>query len=247
MTIIIFLFEIAIIAILIFGKGYFSKKGENAAIVEDSRNIGYESKKGENLATKEDIEELTRKIEIVKNEISFENQRKHEFINQRTKRLLNILHHTEKLNEYQAILLYALYDKNSSERLIRLIEQINETLLDFLHECRIVYITIEDKKLTDIISKLIKESQQYAGYMCYIASNANSHMKNWEESLELATQNNNSQQLLDLAIKSQNGVAAIRKEFETSIDEKREALYDFQIKYLAKLNTLFGSDFHIKS
>ena len=98
MTIIIFLFEIAIIAILIFGKGYFSKKGENAAIVEDSRNIGYESKKGENLATKEDIEELTRKIEIVKNEISFENQRKHEFINQRTKRLLNILHHTEKLN-----------------------------------------------------------------------------------------------------------------------------------------------------
>ena len=165
MTIIIFLFEIAIIAILIFGKGYFSKKGENAAIVEDSRNIGYESKKGENLATKEDIEELTRKIEIVKNEISFENQRKHEFINQRTKRLLNILHHTEKLNEYQAILLYALYDKNSSERLIRLIEQINETLLDFLHECRIVYITIEDKKLTDIISELIKESQQYAGYM----------------------------------------------------------------------------------
>ena len=209
MTIIIFLFEIAIIAILIFGKGYFSKKGENAAIVEDSRNIGYESKKGENLATKEDIEELTRKIEIVKNEISFENQRKHEFINQRTKRLLNILHHTEKLNEYQAILLYALYDKNSSERLIRLIEQINETLLDFLHECRIVYITIEDKKLTDIISELIKESQQYAGYMCYIASNANSHMKNWEESLELATQNNNSQQLLDLAIKSQNGVAVI--------------------------------------
>ena len=170
MTIIIFLFEIAIIAILIFGKGYFSKKGENAAIVEDSRNTGYESKKGENLATKEDIEELTRKIEIVKNEISFENQRKHEFINQRTKRLLNILHHTEKLNEYQAILLYALYDKNSSERLIRLIEQINETLLDFLHECRIVYITIEDKKLTDIISELIKESQQYAGYMCYIAS-----------------------------------------------------------------------------
>ena len=62
MTIIIFLFEIAIIAILIFGKGYFSKKGENAAIVEDSRNIGYESKKGENLATKEDIEELTSSL-----------------------------------------------------------------------------------------------------------------------------------------------------------------------------------------
>ena len=217
------------------------------AIVEDSRNISYESKKGENLATKEDIEELTRRIELVKNEISFENQRKHDFINQRTNRLLNILHNTEKLNEYQAILLYSLYDKKSSERLVELIEQINETLLDFLHECRIVFITIEDKSLTDIISELIKEAQQYAGFMCYIASNASSHMNNWRESLELASQNNNSQQLLDLAIKSQNGVADIRKEFEMSIDEKREPLYDSQIKYLAKLNTLFGSNFHIKS
>lgn len=91
MTLIIFLLELAIIALLIIGKGYFSKKGENVAIVEDSRNISYESKKGENLATKEDIEELTRRIELVKNEISFENQRKHDFINQRTNRLLNIL------------------------------------------------------------------------------------------------------------------------------------------------------------
>ena len=247
MTLIIFLLELAIIALLIIGKGYFSKKGENVAIVEDSRNISYESKKGENLATKEDIEELTRRIELVKNEISFENQRKHDFIYQRTNRLLNILHNTEKLNEYQAILLYSLYDKKSSERLVELIEQINETLLDFLHECRIVFITIEDKSLTDIISELIKEAQQYAGFMCYIASNASSHMNNWRESLELASQNNNSQQLLDLAIKSQNGVADIRKEFEMSIDEKREPLYDSQIKYLAKLNTLFGSNFHIKS
>lgn len=247
MDIIIFILELAIIALLILGKGYFSKKGENAAIEEDSRKISYESRKGENLATKEDIEELTRKIEIVKNEISFENQRKHEFISRRTNRLLNILHNTEKLNEYQAILLYALYDKNSSERLVKLIEQISETLLEFLHECRIVYITIADKDLTNIISDLIKEAQQYAGYMCYIASNASSHMNNWKESLELASQNNNSQQLLDLAIKSQKGVTDIRKEFETNIVEKREALYDFQIKYLAKLNTLFDSDFHIKS
>lgn len=247
MDICIIILEFAVIAILIFGKGYFTKKGENTALEEDSRKISYESKKGEDLATKEDIEGLTRKIELVKNEISFENQRKHEFINQRTNRLLNILHKTEKLNEYQAILLYSLYDKNSSERLVKLIEQINETLLDFLHECRIVYITIDDKSLTDIISELIKEAQQYAGFMCYIASNASSHMNNWKESLELASQNNNSQLLLDLGIKSQNGVADIRKEFETSIDEKREPLYDSQIKYLAKLNTLFGSNFHIKS
>ena len=83
MDIIILILEFAIICILIFGKNYYSQKGKNEALIEDSHDISYESKKGENLATKEDIEELTQKIEIVKNEISFENQRKHEFINQR--------------------------------------------------------------------------------------------------------------------------------------------------------------------
>lgn len=63
-------------------------KGKNAAQKEDIRDIQYESKKGANLATKEDIKEITEQIETVKNEVSFENQRKHEFIKERTERLL---------------------------------------------------------------------------------------------------------------------------------------------------------------
>lgn len=102
---------------------YFHK-GEKCCSKEDVRDIQYESKKGENIATKEDIKEITSQIETVKNEISFEKQRRHEFINQRTERLLKILYLTEKLNEQQGILLYALYDKHSSKRLLSLIEQI---------------------------------------------------------------------------------------------------------------------------
>ena len=56
---------------------YFVQKGKNAAQKEDMRDIQYETKKGENIATKEDIEEITAQIENVKNEISFENQRRH--------------------------------------------------------------------------------------------------------------------------------------------------------------------------
>ena len=59
---------------------YFVQKGKNAAQKEDMRDIQYETKKGENIATKEDIEEITAQIENVKNEISFENLRRHEFI-----------------------------------------------------------------------------------------------------------------------------------------------------------------------
>ncbi len=37
-----------------------------------------------------------------------------------------------------------------------------------------------------------------------------------------------------------------RKEFENNISDKKEALYESQIKYLSKLNLLFGSEFHLK-
>ena len=225
---------------------YFSQKGKNAAQKEDVRDIQYESKKGENIATKEDIKEITSQIETVKNEISFEKQRRHEFINQRTERLLKILYLTEKLNEQQGILLYALYDKHSSKRLLSLIEQINGTLLSFLHECRIIYVTVEDNDLTSRVTDLIKDAQAYAGYMCYIASNAASHLTNWEDFLDLAEKHNNATQLLNEAIKSQNGVEQTRKEFENNISDKKEALYESQIKYLSKLNLLFGSEFHLK-
>lgn len=137
---------------------YFVQKGKNAAQKEDMRDIQYETKKGENIATKEDIEGITAQIEKVKNEISFENQRRHEFIKQRTERLLKILYLTEKLNEQQGILLYNLYDKHSSQRLLSLIEQINGTLLSFLHECRIIYVTVEDEDLNKRISQLIKDA-----------------------------------------------------------------------------------------
>lgn len=162
--------NIIIIILLLFHKRleyYFSQKGKDDALKEDSRGINYENKKGENLATKEDIEELTRKIESVKNEVSFENQRKHDFIKQRTGRLLNIIYHTEKLNKYQAILFFSLYDYHSADRLTKLIEQINETLLNFLHECRITWITAQDEDMNSRITNLIQEAQAYAGYMCY--------------------------------------------------------------------------------
>ena len=242
--------DVIIILLIVFYKrleSFFAQKGKDDALKDDSREISYENKKGEYLATKEDIEELTRKIEAVKNEVSFENQRKHDFINQRTNRLLNIIYHTEKLNEYQAILLYSLYDYNSANRLTKLIEQINETLLNFLHDCRIAWITIQDKDISSKITDLIQETQSYAAYMCYIASNASSHMKNYHSSLELAYKNDNNQQLLEEAIKSREGVDNTRKDFEDNIEEKRKALYDKQINYLSKLNNLFGSDFHIKT
>lgn len=229
-----------------FIEQYFSQKGTNAAQIEDSRELAFETKKGEDLATKEDIKEITAQIETVKNEISFENQRRHEFIQQRTNRLLNILYLTEKLNEYQSILLYSLYEGRSSDSLISLIEHVNDTLLKLLHESRIVYVTVKDKELHSIISELKNKAQDYALYMCYIASTASSHMINKQSFLDLSERHNNSCELLKEAVKSSNAMECIRKEFENEISAKKDSLYDYQIKYLSKLNRLFDCDFHLR-
>lgn len=230
-----------------FLEQYYSQKGIDAAQKEDMRGIQYETKKGENLATKEDIKEITTQIETVKNEVSFENQRKHEFMQQRTNRLLNILYLTEKLNEYQSLLLYALYDNHSAERLITLIEQINDTLLTFIHECRIAYVTAKDDDLHSIIAELRNKAQDYALYMCYIASNASSHMTNRQDFLSLSEKHDNSCDLLNEAVKSNNAIEHTRKEFENGISTKKDPLYDSQKKYIAQLNRFFDSDFHLKS
>ena len=49
----------------------------------------YFKKKGENIATKEDIGLITNEIEIIKNEISFKNQKQIDFFIERKKNLIN--------------------------------------------------------------------------------------------------------------------------------------------------------------
>lgn len=52
---------------------------------------GYFSKKGENYATKEDVEEITQKIETVKNEIGIHSQQKLAYLNEKKKAALDFL------------------------------------------------------------------------------------------------------------------------------------------------------------
>jgi hypothetical protein len=226
---------------------YLSKKGEGQAIKEDSREIEYEKTKGQNLATKEDFEELTRQLESVKNEISFESQRKHDFINQRTERLVNILYIAEKLDGYNLLLFSCLYNKYAANRLIELIEEINETLLTLTHEVRMSWITVENDDLRKRTTSLIKTANDYSSFLCQVASNAATHLNNWNDYLKLAEKNDNSQKMLLAAIDSQNKLEALRQEFERYYKSNREPFYDSQIKYLSKLNFMFGSEFHLKA
>lgn len=213
---------------------------------EDSREIDYEKEKGKNLATKEDIAQITKEIERVKNEISFENQRKHTFIEQRTNRYIEILHLAEELQLYNNQLLFYLYDKNSVEKLSTLINEANKTLLKLLHENRLLMVSTDDEYTIKRSNNLVKSSQEFVAVLCYIASNAISHLTDWKIYFDLANKNKDISELSKMATDSIQQLSQTRKEYEDEINGKEEKLYNDMIEYLSALKKLFKQEFYLK-
>lgn len=77
---------------------FFERHMQRMAVSE--RKIAYEAEKGKDYATKEDIEDITKQIETVKNEM-FSTQRKKVYIVERKRHLLDLLYHFEKIANCQ--------------------------------------------------------------------------------------------------------------------------------------------------
>ncbi len=93
------------------------------------KDKSYQSEKGKNLATKEDIQEITANIETVKNEISFEKQRNHDFIKERERRFLNILFYAETIaNSINRLYVYG-HNTQDASRVHILIDEISKVAL----------------------------------------------------------------------------------------------------------------------
>ena len=75
--------------------------------------------KGKNLATKKDIEEITKKIETVKNEISFHSQRKLEYIKEKKKAALDFLNSVSIWLDFTLRPLETIYNNPTNEKLLR--------------------------------------------------------------------------------------------------------------------------------
>lgn len=211
-----------------------------------SRNKAYNEEKGKNLATKEDIDEITEIIESVKNEISFESQRKHTFIEQRTNRYIEILHLAEELQLYKKQLLFYLYDKNSAEKLSILINEVNKTLLKLLHENRLLMVSTDDEYTIKRSNNLVKSSQEFVVFLCYIASNAISHLTDWKIYFDLATKSKDNSELSKMATDSIQQFSQTREEYEDKISEKEKKLYNDMVEYLSALKRLFKQEFYLK-
>lgn len=239
--------NILLLGIFLIWESYNKKKGENLAMKEDSREIDYEKEKGKNLATKEDIDEITKIIESVKNEISFENQRKHTFIEQRTNRFINILYFAEKIHMYGSLLYSYLNYKYTDKKISILIEDINTTLLDLCHECRLASVTIEgDENILKRINTLRGSATNYAVFITGIAISASNYIKNWQELFKLANTESNNEVFLKSTKECIEQLNTVRAEYEESLSKEDGVLKQAIEEYSSLLKILYKQGFYLK-
>ncbi len=243
LSILLIVFLNAIVVLLV---SYLNKKGYNRAEKEDIKDISMRSELGKNLATKQDISEITEKIETIKNEISFENQRKHSFINERHMRFVNILSLAEEFRASEMQLYYLMYNPNGFNEITSLITHINKTTSEIVHECRMLMINIKDDDILKVIDSLMTSSQSYSTYLCITASNAASYLSEWHDFFHLAEKYNNSKKLLEESRTSQNKLFELRENFLKDNSETWEKHYNNIIKYLVILKGLYGKEFHLR-
>lgn len=82
--------------------------------------------------------------------------------------------------------------------------------------------------------------------LCYIASNAISHLTDWKIYFDLANKNKDISELSKMATDSIQQLSQTRKEYEDEINGKEEKLYNDMIEYLSALKKLFKQEFYLK-
>ena len=224
---------------------YLGRSGHNAAEKKDIKEISYLSESGKKLATKEDIEEITHKIETIKNEVSFENQRKHQFIEERTNSLLRILRYAEEIRNLHSQLLFLLYDETDLSNLTEIIKETDKVLTDLGHECRITAVTTNDQALIAAIYNLLDTSQLYGAHFCHSGNVHISYAHQLKTNLELY-KTIREEGLTKECLKLREAIEKNKSNFNANIKPFAEKQYDAMIEYLSHLKRLYKKDFHIR-
>ncbi|MBQ8457186.1 MAG: hypothetical protein IJ540_06250 [Prevotella sp.] len=245
MSIVLLILVLVMQACLMWMSAYSKRKGENAADIDDNREKYYEAEKGKNLATKEDIEQITKSIEQIKSEISYENLRKHNAIQERERRFLNVLHIAENIQMQQALVLYSMYQVENAAVMTEAIKETNRLLVELNHEYRLIISSYKDTKALQNLTDLVKHLRPYATEICEAATNAVSYMTSWKGFMDMYVQNSDSAVrvlALQQATTNKNGLDQYRETIEF---EERDNVANAISDYVVFLSRLFKVDFNI--
>ena len=235
MLYILLAFEIVIVLFIFYAK----KKIEQRL----KRETSYESEKGKNIATKEDIEAITEKIETVKNEISYEKQRNHDFVKEREKRLLNILFYAEAVaNAVNRLYVYG-HNTNDTKRVHDLIDDIAKNALLIRHTSAVCIAAYSDiMKDNNSMTKLVDDIQLLCAELQTNANNVANNITMFKHMFEKTQQDNSDKDSFNNAMLiglSNNNLLDAPLQYKDAVNEDIN-------QYVMWLNKLYGSGLAIK-
>lgn len=245
MSIVLLVLVLLMQSLLLWLVAFSKRKGENAADIDDNREKYYEAEKGKNLATKEDIEQITKSIEQIKNEISYENLRKHNAIQERERRFLNVLHLAESIQMQQALAFFSMHQVENAAVMTEVIKETNNLLMELNHEFRLILSSYKDTGALENLKNLVEHLRPYASEICVAATNAASFMTSWRSYMDIFLQNSDSSvksTALHQAAISKDG---LEQYIEKLVFEEKEKVTDAISDYVVFLRRLFNVDFNI--
>lgn len=237
----IFILELGIGLSLVF----IYRLVKRVADIKTERSLAYESEKGKNLATKEDIEEITKQIETIKSEISFESQRKMDFVEERKKRLLDILYYVEKISYCQNRLMLYARNYSNPQNLYDLNEEINASLLDLTHESHVVIAEFQGLDGINNITTLVDDTAYLVAEMVTISHNVANCITNSKSLKEQAEKCNNEKDKVLLIGKAMDAMKLANNYTDMPLEYKEKVEKDLTA-YIVWLNQLFGKGLNFK-
>lgn len=242
--------EILILFLLILGEvvciylvNNTKQLAKNNADILQNRNKEYEAEKGRNLATKEDIEEITKKVEEVKAEVSLAHQQKYDLLLEQKQLLIAILNDATKITQAQNKLALYLFDTSSRKKFDELVETVSDTLTHFYHSCNLIRVAVPIEDIDKRIEELSVIVTLYGTHISVTATNAASIVEQFNNEFGYALHQAKTD--VDKATWMQRSVTTKQKieDMRNKANPYRDEMQTEIEKYCSWLKQLYGMEF----
>lgn len=242
--------EILIFVLLIVGEvsciylvNNTKQLAKNNADILQNRDKEYEAEKGRNLATKEDIEEITKKVEEVKAEVSLAHQQKYDLLLEQKQLLIAVLNDATKITQAQNKLALYLFDTSSRNKFDELVETVSDTLTHFFHSCNLTRVAVPIEDIDKRIEDLSVIVTLYGSHISVTATNAASIVEQFNNEFDYALHQAKTDEdkaaWMQRSVMTKQKIENMRNKANPYRDEMQAAVE----KYCGWLKQLYGMEF----
>lgn len=241
-------FEVVIFAIqlIIGGCLYFYKRNlEEMAKVLHARDLEYEKEKGKYDALNDSMQSILKEFEQMKSAISLEEQRKHNWIESRNQKLINLIRYSETINVGKARLMAALNNESKTE-LEKLQADINSTIVNL----RIDSLTLMgiNPEINDHSVAEFTDAVFFLGNEVLVRiSNALSLLESYHKMLSYALTLPDGQEKLKWMQKAQDNKNSLIEMKNDTTYSSHIGYEDKETQYIIYLRKIFGKGIVLKA